>query len=266
MAQNPLLLRTLAIIHRNNGHLPQSRVDLYEMASRTLIQDWQLEQKQGLSFINEFQAISLLSPVALWMHEHRASGHIEQSEVMRIMQETFANRKGEKLSQLSIKTQEEINSFLEVVRRHSSLFVERGEGLYGFIHLTFEEYFSARQMVSNPEQTFKEITQRIHQPRWREPILLAMGLLNKTFYESTTDILFRLLDLKSDYESILHRDLIFVADYIRENPMLPILYVKRLLQDYYKFMVNLTKWDAINYLKDKSKTQLLLLKKIRVMN
>ncbi len=44
MAENPLLLRILAGIHRNEAHLPQRRVELYETATITLLRDWHLER------------------------------------------------------------------------------------------------------------------------------------------------------------------------------------------------------------------------------
>jgi hypothetical protein len=73
-----------------------------------------------------------------------------------------------------------VEEFLEKVRQHSGLFVERGENLYGFMHLTFEEFFAARHMVRSVQQARAEILQRLHQPRWREPTLLAVGLLSRT--------------------------------------------------------------------------------------
>lgn len=217
MAQNPLLLRTLAIIHRNDGRLPQSRVELYETASLTLIRDWELEREDGMLTIDEAKAMSLLGPVALWMHEERPSGHIEQSELLRIMTEVIAQERNENPAHPSLEIQLAVKNFLAVVRKHSSLFVERGEGLYGFIHLTFEEYFVARQMVSNSSRATDEITKRLHQPRWQEPILLAIALLSKMFYRDTHELLRSILDLGSDYESVLHRDLLFTADFIRDS-------------------------------------------------
>jgi len=217
MAQNPLLLRTLAIIHRNDGRLPQSRVELYETASLTLIRDWELEREDGMLTIDEAKAMSLLGPVALWMHEERPSGHIEQSELLRIMTEVIAQERNENPAHPSLEIQLAVKNFLAVVRKHSSLFVERGEGLYGFIHLTFEEYFVARQMVSNSSRATDEITKRLHQPRWQEPILLAIALLSKMFYRDTHELLRIILDLSSDYESVLHRDLLFTADFIRDS-------------------------------------------------
>jgi hypothetical protein len=217
MAQNPLLLRTLAIIHRNDGHLPQSRVELYETASLTLIRDWELEREDGMLTIDEAKAMSLLCPVALWIHEERPSGHIEQSELLRIMTEVIARERDENPAHPSLEIQLAVRNFLAIVRKHSSLFVERGEGLYGFIHLTFEEYFAARQMVSNSSRATDEITKRLHQPRWQEPILLAIALLSKMFYRDTHELLRSILDLGSDYESVLHRDLLFTADFIRDS-------------------------------------------------
>ncbi|WP_416666057.1 NACHT domain-containing protein [Egbenema bharatensis] len=40
-ATNPLLLTILALIHRNGTKLPQRRVELYDLAAKTLIEDWQ---------------------------------------------------------------------------------------------------------------------------------------------------------------------------------------------------------------------------------
>jgi len=217
MAQNPLLMRTLAIIHRNDGHLPQSRVELYDTASLTLIRDWELEDEDGMLTIDETKAMSLLGPVALWMHEERPSGYIEESELLRIITEIIARDRDENPAQPSLEIQLAVRNFLGVVRKHSSLFVERGEGLYGFIHLTFEEYFAARQMVSNSSRATNEITKRLHQPRWQEPILLALALLSKMFYRDTHELLRSILDLGSDYESVLHRDLLFTADFLRDG-------------------------------------------------
>ena len=40
-ATNPLLLTILALIHRNGTQMPQRRVELYHLATKTLIEDWQ---------------------------------------------------------------------------------------------------------------------------------------------------------------------------------------------------------------------------------
>jgi len=213
MAENPLLLRILAIIHRNEAHLPQRRVELYETATVTLLRDWHLERgtpKEAV--IDDVKAMSLLGPVAFYIHENRASGFLSKGETERILGGILARERGEKdPEQPSLETREAVHHFLETVREHSGLFVERGEGLYGFMHLTFEEYFTARQLVSSATRARPQILERLHLPRWREPILLAVGSLSKQFYDDTHDLLRAILEAGSAYEGMLHRDLLFAA-------------------------------------------------------
>jgi HEAT repeat protein/predicted phosphodiesterase len=213
MAENPLLLRILAIIHRNEAHLPQRRVELYETASVTLLRDWHRERgtPKGAE-IDDVKATSLLGPLALYIHENRPSGFLSKGETEQILRRILASERGEKdPEQASLETREAVQDFLETVREHSGLFVERGEGLYGFMHLTFEEYFTARQLVSSASRARSQILQRLHQPRWREPILLAVGSLSKQFYDDTHGLLRALLEAASAHEAVLHRDLLFTA-------------------------------------------------------
>jgi hypothetical protein len=211
MAENPLLLRILAIIHRNEAHLPQRRVELYETATVTLLRDWLLERGPKGAAIDDVKAMSLLGPVAFYIHENRASGFLSKGETERILGNILARERGEDTENPSLETREAVHQFLETVRQHSGLFVERGEGLYGFMHLTFQEYFTARQLVSSSAKARPQILERLHLPRWREPILLAVGSLSKQFYDDTHDLLRAILNVGSDYEPVLHRDLLFAA-------------------------------------------------------
>jgi hypothetical protein len=232
MAANPLLLRILALVHRSEAHLPQRRVELYETAATTLLRDWNLQRELKVT-IDEKEALSLLGMVALWTHENRATGLITKGEVEEILGAVLAHRHGKisrgemdkRLSALTTGKHEPgftaippdieraVERFLTEVREHSGLYVERGEGLYGFMHLTFQEYFAARQLVSSSQRGREEILKRLHQPRWREPILLAVGSLSSQYYEDTDALLQAIIDNgKQDlYEPVLHRSLLFAA-------------------------------------------------------
>ena len=236
MAENPLLLRILAIIHRNEAHLPQRRVELYETATVTLLRDWNLERGAKGAVIDDVKATSLLGPVAFYIHENRPSGFLSKGETENKLAGIMAAERGEALDRPSTETREAVHHFLETVREHSGLFVERGEGLYGFMHLTFEEYFTARHLVSRSAHARDQILKYLHLPRWREPILLAVGSLSKQFYEDTRDLLRAILDARSDYEEILHRDLLFAAicvgDSVNVAPVLRQEIARRLLALY----------------------------------
>ncbi len=218
MAQNPLLLRILTIIHRNERHLPQRRIELYETATVTLLRDWNLERGLGMEVvIDEHRAMGLLGPVALWIHEHRPTGLLTRAEVENKLAGILAVEQGEDPENPSMGVQDAVEKFLDTVRQYSGIFVERGEGLFGFMHLTFEEYFTARQMVSRSTRARENILSRLHQPRWREPTLLAVGYMSKSYYEDTHDLLRAVLDHNSNYEDILHRDLLFTAACIGDS-------------------------------------------------
>ena len=44
LAVNPLLLTILALIHRQNTRLPEHRIELYKLATETLLRDWRVAQ------------------------------------------------------------------------------------------------------------------------------------------------------------------------------------------------------------------------------
>ena len=69
-----------------------------------------------------------------------------------------------------------VEEFLRKVRETTGLFVERTPGVYGFMHLTFEEYFAARYIADNDQSEILQLIQKhLYEPRWNEPLLLALG-------------------------------------------------------------------------------------------
>ncbi|MFP4104169.1 NACHT domain-containing protein, partial [Coleofasciculus sp.] len=176
---NPLLLTILALIHRNGSRLPNRRVELYALAVKTLIEDWQLSKNLPDApqvVLRESEVIELLAPLAYWMHEEKPSGLITQAEAEAQLGKKLAELNDEDAEADSVK--KAVQEFLRRVRETTGLFVERAPNVYGFMHLTFEEYFVARYIADNEVSEILEIIQK-HQDdaRWQEPILLALGYL-----------------------------------------------------------------------------------------
>jgi tetratricopeptide (TPR) repeat protein len=177
LTANPLLLTILALIHRNGERLPNRRVRLYELAVQTLIEDWQLSKKLPDApkvVLRETEVVELLAPLAYWMHEEKPSGLVTETEV----QEQLATKMAElnDAEPESDLVRQAVGEFLRKVRETTGLFVERAPGVYGFMHLTFEEYFAARYIADNDQSKIQElIQQHLHEPRWNEPILLSLG-------------------------------------------------------------------------------------------
>jgi tetratricopeptide (TPR) repeat protein len=209
-ATNPLLLTILALIHRNGTQLPQRRVELYQLATKTLIEDWQfgrnisygVKQRQ-LSLVEE-EVTALLAPLAFQMHEEKPSGLVTQAEVEAWLTPKMAELQGVEESDAL----ELVRQFLRKVRETTGLFVERAPAVYGFMHLTFEEYYAARYIADNEIDRIRAIVEsKISDQRWEEPILLALSFLNGAFPQR----------FKTLFES-LFRDLIQLGEAMRPNP------------------------------------------------
>jgi hypothetical protein len=220
LTDNPLLLRLLAMLHIQEGNLPRRRVELYWKAANWLLYEWHLERgaPPGAA-IDERVALSLLGPVAMHIHTLRPSGLLSLGQMEQLLFEIRGPQRGDRPDAPSVETIEDVRKFLRTVREHSGLLVERGTGMIGFMHLTFQEYFVARYLISRDGHV-DEIRARLHQPRWREPVLLAVAFLDMLSGDIDRTLLM-ILDAGSEYEAILHRDLLFAADCASDCAVFP---------------------------------------------
>ncbi len=182
LASNPLLLTILALIKRQGVSLPNRRVELYELYLKTLITAWSkaraLDKRPVGPPLDYLETIGVLGPLALWLREENPTAGIVPEERLRewLTKHFQGAEWGEKAGPAAIHARE----FLESVRKYSNLLLERGQGRYGFIHLTFEEALAARGLVRLGEMNLQDslalIQQHLADPGWRETILLAVGV------------------------------------------------------------------------------------------
>ena len=219
LTANPLLLTILALIHRNGERLPNRRVRLYELAVQTLIEDWQLSKKLPDApkvVLRETEVVELLAPLAYWMHEEKPSGLVTETEV----QEQLATKMAElnDAEPESDLVRQAVGEFLRKVRETTGLFVERAPGVYGFMHLTFEEYFAARYIADNDQSKIQElIQQHLHEPRWNEPILLSLGYYGIHLPGQVKKLIDQLFSNLQDYQPLLQHGEIKIKISVADN-------------------------------------------------
>ncbi len=249
LAANPLLLRILALIHRTGAQLPQKRIDLYRLAADTLARTWRTAQGVPESALVKDEYLTpLLSKMAYWLHDKKPTGIATEREVFEVLGEEWA-----RLNYLpwndddsNPKIKEEINKFLIAVREHTGLFVERAPKRYGFMHLTFEEYYAARYLIARSKTRATLIRKHLHNPRWNEPILLALGFVGLESPIEASELLEMAIlaegeDAKirgfisSAYEHLLGRDYLFalrcLGDNIPTNPRIKRPLIERLANE-----------------------------------
>ncbi len=226
LAGNPLLLTLLAALHREEARLPQQRVRLYQRAVETLVEIW---RGVGLS---EIEFTHALAPLAYWLHANRPTSLALEHEVRRQVTIGLARYHRVDADDPPPHFEELLARFLRQAREECGLLLARGEALYGFLHLTFQEYFAARELTRRVRDTARRIIEHLDDPRWREPLLLAVAWVSWTQGpEDLDDLLEELLDAPDPTGDLLPRNAFFVAACIPEVVQPPLGIVRRLAED-----------------------------------
>ncbi len=219
LAANPLLLTIIALVHRIEAELPNERVKLYDKCVTALIETW--ENVKGLATTDRERPHykylrRLLEQLAFWMHTQpgltgtaREVGH---GDLLLQLTEFLQFDPGIQLDRWQAR--QEAQAFIQLARGRTGLLVERGESIYAFSHLSFQEYLTAAHIEYEHAHSIDEIWSILHprlaDPHWREVILLLLGGLNN-FRKHPTEIVRRILQRQDAYEPILHRHLYLAA-------------------------------------------------------
>jgi hypothetical protein len=86
----------------------------------------------------------------------------------------------------------EIDEFMSDIEAQNGLIIERGHEIYSFSHLTFHEYFTAREIIENDRKVFLiSLAQNIFEARWKEVFLLVSEMLSEPddFFLSMKDMI-----------------------------------------------------------------------------
>ncbi|HZG66278.1 MAG TPA: NACHT domain-containing protein, partial [Herpetosiphonaceae bacterium] len=205
LASNPLLLTMLALLRRQLGHLPARRIELYERYVRTLLDHWEVNRSEGArqrtpERLEPNVVQQHLMDLALWLQQHRPSGTARQRDMVRALAEKALRREEKEPEKATAREWEEAERkaarCIHEVRDIAGLMGERGHDAYGFLHLTFQEYFVGRALArESPEKRWELLQPHLHDPRWHEPLLLCAGQLGvvELREEVVEDLLCRIL-------------------------------------------------------------------------
>ena len=212
LTSNPLMLTILALIQYQGKDLPKHRVELFELCIGTLLETWVKAReytREHSTQLSKRELENILRPLAFWMHSHHEVGLISKED---LTQHFVIQMKEHRISEdEAIKRAEQ---FLQIIRGETGVLVEQGKNRYGFLHQAFEEYFAASQLKLREDKD-NFIVQHLHDPRWREVILLTVGIVGiikgDEGKEVTRLVQQTILNADSPYENWLHRDLLFAG-------------------------------------------------------
>ncbi|MBN2440084.1 MAG: NACHT domain-containing protein [Spirochaetales bacterium] len=143
--KNPLLLQITALVHRDRGHLPERRVELYEECTSILLEKWDMARGLDVT-IRAREARKILQPIALWLHKVDERRSAPLQEIMKVLQKPL-----EELGKSGV----DCEALLKNIRDRSGIFTGYSHDEYGFIHLSFQEYLAAEEIRNRDFQTKK---------------------------------------------------------------------------------------------------------------
>jgi predicted NACHT family NTPase len=179
LATNPLLLTLLCLEFEESFDFPESRADLYERGLKVLLSKWDASRKIERSQIYKRLSLKrkedLLSHLALRTFTEK-NYFLKQRTIEAYIMDYIANLPDAKDDPDALLLDSE--AVLKSIEAQHGLLIERAKGIYSFSHLTFQEYFAARQIKEQRSDTLLEdLVGNVIKKRWREVFRLTVEML-----------------------------------------------------------------------------------------
>lgn len=230
LAANPLMLSMLAKLHSQRAegdHLPERRVELYQEFTTMMLSlrpDTRSEgvRTQGVPRTDPTTVRAHLMDLALWLQHHQPSNTASRQKVLDTLVRSFLEHGSVDSTKPTPKerlhAQQGADELLDELRQIAGLIAERGPGAYGFLHLTYQEFFAGGALARlSSEKRWEAIRPNLHSPRWRETILLCAGWLGGESRQLVDDLVESVLGMHSEHEDVLHRDVFLAAAIVAEG-------------------------------------------------
>jgi len=181
LAVSPLLLTLLCLAFEESGEFPASRSELYKEGIDALLKKW--DAKRGIQRDQVYKKLSLqhkqdlLSFVALLTFQQQLY-FFKQSVLEEYIADYISDLPDAQADPDALQLDSE--AVLHSIEAQHGLLVERAKGIYSFSHLTFQEYFAAREIVFNAthlDQSLHALLEHLHDRRWQEIFLLTTEML-----------------------------------------------------------------------------------------
>ncbi len=183
IASNPLMLTILAALHYANANLPRRRVDLYAKIVEVMLETWEAS-KRGARPGDLLHGILLEAREFGWLLERMALGMQREGRVLRPrwwVADSVQQFLREQMGLEGDHVREQAERVIRYLCDRTGLLVERGDGMFGFCHRTFQEYFAARGLLLEVEgggDIVALLRPYLFHPQWEEIVVHVAASLS----------------------------------------------------------------------------------------
>lgn len=190
LISNPLLLSLIVILYRNNLKIPESKLEIYQSCTNTLVDKWDAQKQLTIEGIEKGilqKKEAILSDLAFWQYEELSSPNPE------ITYQKAKTKVAESLVKKELADEDNSDglaeSFLVYAQKRSIYFDNN------FTHKTFLEYYTAYWIYSNVEKKHIVV----------ERNRIIKKYIKNTFWYVVLELLFNLIDKDQPDTEILDK-------------------------------------------------------------
>jgi predicted NACHT family NTPase len=176
LAQRPLLLTVMALLHSFRGQLPEDRTELYADAVDLLLRRWERRVGREVGLLEQLALPGLkasdleagLYDVAFRAHsvmgEQGGTADIDEGDLRKWLSPYLGG------------SWDKAGDFVAYIRERAGLLVRHKTEAYTFPHRTFQEFMAACHLVGRTDYVTEAARLvRADPARWREVFILAAG-------------------------------------------------------------------------------------------
>ncbi len=179
LATTSILLNLICLVFQFLGDFPALRSEIYKQALELLLVRWdetrEIKKDEldcNLSLLHQIKLLSRLAATTFTQGDYffpKTKIQLLIAEYLRDLPNTPTDL--EVLEQLS-------TAALKAIEAQHGLLLEQRRGIYSFSHFTFQEYLTAREIVTiKKSQNLQQFVIHIGEKRWQEVFLLAAEMM-----------------------------------------------------------------------------------------
>lgn len=174
LADTPILLTAIAIVHKTLGDLPERRAELFEHCVKAMLHRWDasrdLESERQLCGPLDLDTkLAIVEEIAWRIHTGGAdSRSLELDPLLALIAPLLpCQDDGGPLGKVAA------GQLIEAMADRSGLLIPATQGGYEFAHLAFQEFLTARRACDRSLDPIGDLALHMHESWWREVIALA---------------------------------------------------------------------------------------------